>query len=112
MDRCAVKAGRGSLGPERVIPETTSPPLTASMAAAAGLSIPSDQVAALAAEQATLRRRADGLRARLRPEDEPGPLDLRPAPSAASLPPQVGPASSASRSREAPDRSHPGSGGQ
>jgi hypothetical protein len=94
------------------MPETPSPSLTASMAAALGLSLTGDQAAALAAEQTALRCRADGLRPRLRPGDEPGPLDLRPVLSAATLPPGAGPASLAASDRAAQDRARPGSGGR
>jgi hypothetical protein len=94
------------------MPETPSPSLTASMAEALGLSLPGDQAAALAVEQAVLRCRADGLRPWLGPGDEPGPLDLRPVLPAANVPPGGGPASPAASDSAARDRARPGSGGQ
>jgi hypothetical protein len=91
--------------------ETPSSSLTASMANASGLSIPVDQVAALNAEQATLRGRADRLRSWLRPENEPGPLDLRWIPAAPTLPRQVGHTATTASNRAARDRLCQNSGG-
>ncbi len=42
-----------------------------------GLSITDQHAASLVAKQQSLRRRADRLRSGLRPDNEPGPLDLR-----------------------------------